>query len=162
MSSPNFQAGRIHKQAFIVSGSLIAWADPVLTCAGVNRCFTCPLLIECGLTFLCSSTRSKTTLHRRCLLRCRSLLYDMRNSHNLLRYRRQDVSSASHFHQTSGRRNTSRLPSAVIRLSQMDHRLPHACLVFHYGRQIQLSISFQEIDRSCSAIDRLLVGRYCF
>lgn len=162
MSSPNFQEGRIHKQAFIISGPQIAWADPLLTCADVNRCSPCPLLIECGLTFLCSSTRPQTTLYRRCLLRCRSLLHDMRNSYNLLRYRREDVSSASLFHQPSRRRNTSRLTSAVIRLSQVDHRLPHACLVCHYGRQIQLSISFQEVDRSCSALGHLLVGRYCF
>lgn len=163
MPSPNDQAGRVHKQAFMVDCILsYAWADSILTCPGVNRYSLCLVLTECGLTFLCSSTHPKTIFDWRCLFRCRSLLYDMLNSHTVLYYTRQSVSSASDSGQASERRHPSRFPSAFIRLAQVDDNLCHTCLVCHYGRQILLFIPFSEIDRPYSALGHLLVGRYCF
>lgn len=139
MSSPNDQAGRLHKQAFMVDLPLLLrtlGADPILMylCAGVDRCSLCPLLTECGLTFLCSSTHPKTIFNRRCLFRSCSLLRDMLNSHTVFRYHRQAVSSASDIGQASERRDPSRLPSAVIRLAKVDDNLSRTWLVCHYGR----------------------------
>ncbi len=85
----------------------------------------------------------------------------MLNSHTLLRYHRQAVSSASVRGGPSECRHPSRLPSAVIRLAQVDHNLSHSCLVCHYVRQALLFIPFSEVDRPYSALGHLLVGRYC-
>lgn len=162
MSSPNDQAGRLHKQAFMVDLPSSSQIPYLFTCSGVDRCSFCPLLTECGLTFLCSSTHPKTIFDRRCLFRCCFLLRDMLNSHTLFRFHRQAVSSASDIGQASERRHPSRLPSAVIRLAKVDDNLSRTCLVCHYGRQILLFIPFSEVDRPYSALGHLLVGRYCF
>lgn len=86
----------------------------------------------------------------------------MLNSHTVLRHHRKAVSSASVCSQPSERKHPSGLPSAVIRLAQVDHNLSHTCLVCHYVRQILLFIPFSEVDRPYSALGHLLVGRYCF
>lgn len=173
--SPNDQAGRIHKQAFVVNKiafyrtlhththTLLGGPERSHTyfVPDVDRCSLCPLRTECGFTFLYSSTDSETICDwgwpfRRC-----SVLRDMLNRHTVLRYHRQTLSSPSRRGQPSERRHPSRLRSAVIRLAQVDLNLSHTCLVCHYGRQIRLFILFSKVDRPSSALGHLLVARYC-
>lgn len=175
--SPNDQAGRIHKQAFVVNKTALyrtlhthththffrgAREISYLLCADLDRCSLCPLHNECGLTFLRSSKDPETVcdwewpFHR-----CSLLLRDMLNSHSVLLYHRQALSGSSRRGQASERRHPSRLRTAVIWLAQVDLNLSHICLVCHYGRQIRLFILFSEFDRPYSALGHLLVARYC-
>lgn len=152
-------AGSLSKRSWQVY-SYLSNMTATETCEGLNSCFLRAMFIECGLALLYPPTCPKTTFRRRRIPDCCPLLLNMRTHHHVLCRGRCDVYGASLGGRASRGGHTSRLPSAIIRFSQVDHHHSHACLVCDYGREIQFPFPFSEVDRSDQTIDHILVVCY--
>ena len=110
MSSPNDNAGRIHKQAFVVSTFMsFAWAQLMVT-TGRYRGSVHILLVDHGSALLYSLASTTKALDRRWLLNFCYLLLDNSAEHNVFSHYRRNVSGGSINYETSGYR-TSRKSS---------------------------------------------------
>lgn len=108
MSSPNDNAGRIHRQAFIVRNSISFAQAELIVSIGLYRGSVRLQLVDNSSALLYSAATSKKALDRRWVLGFRNLLLDNLAEHNVFSHNRQNVYGGSVNYEPSGHRTPRR------------------------------------------------------
>ena len=108
MSSPNDNAGRIHKQAFVVSILMSFAKTQLMVIVGLYCCSVRLLLVDYGSALLYSLASTTKALDRRWLLDFCDLLLDNSAEPNVFSHYRRNVSGGSINYETSGYRTSRR------------------------------------------------------